>query len=371
MSHYFSSSYEESREKFINLLPQVKRYYPKAEVISHSIGEDTIDLILGEPTQDRESILLMTIGEHGIEGYAGAAVTHQFIETQLSNVRHETTGVCFIHAINPWGMKHFRRVNEHNVDLNRNYVIDRNQLPRNVNQEYERMRHLFVPDGVIDDYHEAREHIYSFLGSGIKLDGFEAMSSAKGMGQYQFPKGVYYGGEEDEPSAIFLKGVQQDLLERYDKVIHMDWHTALGPTNEVTMVISERDGRDEDDLKQTYQLKNVKTFDPDKVLGDSTNHFYYVRDTEFPEKRLVSALFEFGTFGTSTKASIREFLTIILENRLYFEGTKDPEARNGIRNEFMAMFYPDDASWREAVLREGASAIEHVLKAESLWKTGE
>ncbi len=148
----------------------------------------------------------------------------------------------------------------------------------------------------------------------------------------------------------------------------MDWHTALGPTNEVTMVVSERDGRDVDELKRTYGLKNIQTYDPTDVLGDSTNHFYYVRDTHYPDKQLVSALLEFGTFGTSTKSTIREFLTIILENRLYFEGTKDPEARNNIRKEFMAMFYPEDASWRTSVLREGAVAIEHILKAESLWR---
>lgn len=367
MSHYFSKSYEESREKFLALLDTVKQYYPSARTMTHTIGDGTIDVIIGEPPGSREAMLLMTIGEHGIEGYAGAAVTHQFVEEQLKHVRHESTGVCFIHAVNPWGMKHFRRVNEHNVDLNRNYVIDRESLPRNVNKEYEVMRHMFVPDGVIDDYHEAREHIYSFLGSGIKLDGFDAMTAAKGMGQYQFPKGVYYGGEADEPSAIFMKEVQYDLLDRYDRIVHMDWHTALGPTNEVTMVVSERDGRDVDTLKEKYGLPNIQTYDPQDVLGDSTNHFYYVRDTQFPDKQLVSALFEFGTFGTSTKASIREFLTIILENRLYFEGTKDPTARNEIQKEFMAMFYPDDAQWRESVLREGATTIEHVLKAESLW----
>lgn len=368
MSQYFSSSYEESREKFLSLLSEVKRFYPKAELLTHSIGDESIDVILGEPKRERKAMILMTIGEHGIEGYAGAAVTHQFVQTQLAHVRHETTGICLIHAVNPWGMKHFRRVNEHNVDLNRNYIIDCESVPYNVNREYEQMRHLFVPDGMIDDYHAAREQIYSFLGSGIKLDGFKAMSGAKGMGQYQFPKGVYYGGEEDEPSTIFLKGIQHDLLERYGKVVHLDWHTALGPTNEVTMVISKRDGRTGDELKQAYGLDNVNVYDPDEVLGDSTNHFYYVRDTEYPDKGLVSALFEFGTFGTSTKASIREFLTIILENRLYFEGTKDPEARNGIQNEFMAMFYPENADWREAVLREGAKAVEGYLRGEALWR---
>ena len=41
---------------------------------------------------------------------------------------------------------------------------------------------------------------------------------------------------------------------------------------------------------------------------------------------------------------------------------------NEIRKEFMAMFYPEDAAWREAVLAEGAKAVEHVLRAEELWR---
>ena len=49
MSQYFSSSYEESREKFLNLLSEVKRFYPKAELLTHSIGDESIDVILGEP----------------------------------------------------------------------------------------------------------------------------------------------------------------------------------------------------------------------------------------------------------------------------------------------------------------------------------
>lgn len=366
MSHYFSASYEESRDQFLTLQETIRLYYPNVEHLSYPIGDGTIDVLLAEPETSRDALILMTIGEHGIEGYAGAAVTHQFVETELANVFHETTGVCLVHAVNPWGMKHFRRVNEQNVDLNRNQVVDRASLAYDVNTGYEQMAHLFVPDGVITDYHAAREQIYSYLGSGIKSEGFAAMAKAKGMGQYEFPTGVYFGGTEEEPSALFLQELQLDVLERYDRIVHFDWHTALGPTNEVTMVISNRDGRSVETLRETYGLEHIQVYDPDEVLGDSTNHFYATRDEQFPDTKLLSALFEFGTFGTSTKASIREFLTIILENRLFHEGTTDPVARNEIRNEFMAMFYPENETWRDAVLTEGARAIHQILRAERL-----
>ncbi|MFP3472782.1 DUF2817 domain-containing protein, partial [Micrococcus sp. SIMBA_144] len=77
----------------------------------------------------------------------------------------------------------------------------------------------------------------------LAKEGYAGLKKAKGMGQFEFERGVYYGGSTAEESAVFLKSIQEKLLGTYPSVIHMDWHTALGPTNEITMVISENDGR--------------------------------------------------------------------------------------------------------------------------------
>ncbi|SDN99713.1 Protein of unknown function [Halobacillus aidingensis] len=146
----------------------------------------------------------------------------------------------------------------------------------------------------------------------------------------------------------------------------MDWHTALGPTNEVTMVISEKHGIKEDELKASYGMENIQVFSPEDVKGDSTNYFYELREAEYPSTSLFSALFEFGTFGTSREAELREFTTIILENQLYWEGTEHEESREWILEELMNMFYPKEKEWKESVLEEACEAIESVLKKENI-----
>ncbi|MGD7045976.1 M14 family metallopeptidase [Jeotgalibacillus proteolyticus] len=369
IDEYFPKTYEESREVFRKNFDIIKALWPNAELTSHSIGKEednTIDMIYAEGTETNERVLFMTSGEHGIEGYAGAAMLDVFASELADLVDAKRTGICLIHALNPWGMKHFRRVTENNVDLNRNYLVD-SSMPEDINKEYERLLKLFLPDGKIKSYLVEESEIRNHMSKGVVAEGYSGLMEAKGMGQFEFPTGVYYGGKEKEESAIFLSSIQRKLLSTFSKVIHMDWHTALGPTKEVTMVMSETDGRSEKELKKEYGLRNVKTFSPADVKGDSTNHFYEIKNLEFPQTRLFSALFEFGTFGTSMSATIREFLTITLENRLYHEGAEHEEDRQKILSEFKAMFYPDEHDWRMAVLTEGRNAIKGVFQAEGLY----
>ncbi|PPA71029.1 M14 family metallopeptidase [Jeotgalibacillus proteolyticus] len=370
IDEYFQTTYEESREVFWKNFEKVKSHWPNAELTTHPIGKEednTIDMIYAEGTEVNERVLFMTTGEHGIEGFAGAAMLDVFMTELADVIDQKRTGICLIHAINPWGMRNFRRVTENNVDLNRNYLLNSETVPDDINTEYEKLLKLFLPDGKIESLMSEEAEIRNHMSRGAVSEGYSGLMEAKGMGQFEFPKGVYFGGKEKEESAVFLTSVQRKLLSSFGKVIHMDWHTALGPTNEVTMVISELDGRSEKELKKEYGLKNIQVFSPSNVKGDSTNHFYELKNMEFPETRLFSALFEFGTFGTSMSATIREFLTMTLENRLYFEGAVHEEDRKKILSEFKAMFYPDDHDWRFAILTEGRKAMEGVFKSEGLY----
>jgi len=47
--------------------------------------------------------------------------------------------IVFVHSLNPFGFKHNRRVNEDNVDLNRNFLTDEEwQLVRSLDPNYAR-----------------------------------------------------------------------------------------------------------------------------------------------------------------------------------------------------------------------------------------
>jgi len=74
-------------------------------------------------------MLVLISGTHGIEGFAGSAcqagILHAGIELPPD------TGLLLVHAINPYGFAWGRRVNEDNVDLNRNFVSHGGSYPAN------------------------------------------------------------------------------------------------------------------------------------------------------------------------------------------------------------------------------------------------
>ena len=53
--------------------------------------------------------------------------------------------VIFVHTINPYGMAWWRRFNENNVDLNRNFLT-RNQKYSGVPEGYEHIREFINPE---------------------------------------------------------------------------------------------------------------------------------------------------------------------------------------------------------------------------------
>ncbi|WP_100013077.1 M14 family metallopeptidase [Lentibacillus sediminis] len=366
MEQYFPIDYEQSRAVFRSHLKKVQKKWPDATLFARSIGKDadnTIDGIWAEATERNEKVLFLSAGEHGIEGYAGAAAIHLFVDEYIEQLDPRTTGICLIHALNPWGMRHFRRVTENNVDLNRNYVYNRSVMPDDINKNYENAEDLFVPVSSIRDLTKEKAGLYAILMKDLAKEGYGGLQEAKKMGQYEFPKGVYYGGQAAEESAIFLKQIQQDLLGGYRQIVHMDWHTALGPINELTVVLPAKDGRDPETIKQQYGLKHVIQSSADQVKGDSHDHFYLVQE-DYPDTYLFSALFEFGTFGEGKRAELRELMAIVFENQMYWEGAQKPEDRRYILEEVQAMFYPVEKEWREELIKEARRGLEGVLKAE-------
>ena len=112
-------------------------------------GSNTVDALLltirlpqgkEDNNEEDEVNLIHCSGTHGIEGYLGSAIQLRFLHELFlqnaqrlcttDNVRAPPTKntpvkkVLLIHAINPYGMRHHRRTNENNVDLNRNVLSD-------------------------------------------------------------------------------------------------------------------------------------------------------------------------------------------------------------------------------------------------------
>ena len=95
---------------------------------AHPIGvagpegdELTIDVACS-PTRDTDKTLVVSSGLHGVEGFLGSAVQLGLLEEWGS--RSATPVRCvFLHGLNPFGFAWIRRVDKHNVDPNRNFLL--------------------------------------------------------------------------------------------------------------------------------------------------------------------------------------------------------------------------------------------------------
>ena len=82
---------------------------------------------------DAQALLIVSSGCHGIEGYCGSGLQVALLRDGALRARARDAGVALllVHAMNPWGFSHGRRVTFENVDLNRNFVDFGRSLPLN------------------------------------------------------------------------------------------------------------------------------------------------------------------------------------------------------------------------------------------------
>ena len=93
-----------------------------------------------------------------------------------------------VHAVNPFGFAWLRRVNEDNVDLNRNFLD--HTAPHPENPDYDMLYDVLNPQSFDDATIEAaRERMRRFEADAGPEAAYRAMSG----GQYVHPRGVQFG----------------------------------------------------------------------------------------------------------------------------------------------------------------------------------
>ena len=82
------------------------------------------------------------------------------------------------------------------------------------------------PTGMIGNglWHEVG--FYLSLAKTAITEGADTVSDALLTGQYEYPQGVYYGGNGDEASTVYLKDVFSQCLDSaYENIVHIDIHS--------------------------------------------------------------------------------------------------------------------------------------------------
>ncbi len=370
MDNYFPSSYEDSRARFLQNLSLIRQKWHSTQLETYPLKnfpDLSIDWLWAHPHK-KENLVLISTAEHGIEGYVGYAMMKIFIEEFAPQLNPENTGLLLLHGMNPWGMKHHRKVNENSVDLNRNFVFDGNFDPA-INPDYHRVKEFINPQRELDFY--GMESL-RFLGSVIQniiTTGVTTVTRASLLGQHHTPNGFYYGGTGYQENTRVTMELYRRALEEYESVIQMDIHTGYGPRYQMSIIVPPLDPSTSQELSKKFNYPLVQKIDADEfyeISGDMGEYYYKLRNTQFSNKYLFACGFEFGTFGSSLPARIRSLKAMIFENQLHWHGAKDNKTVERIRREFRELYFPMETRWREKALADGRQGFEGTLHAYGL-----
>lgn len=354
MNGMFSHSYHEARDRFRSAVRAAD-----AEIISYhnDVGpgpesEDLCTDVAWLGSKSATSVVFAVSGTHGVEGYCGSACQLSLLAGGLVRTAPADTAFLLVHALNPYGFAYDRRVNEDNVDLNRNF-IDHGNPP--VNDRYAEFHPALVPANWEGD---ARRAADAAMLKTAAARGPRYLQSVITAGQWTHPDGLFYGGIKPVWSHLVLRKVANAFLPGRKRIAYIDLHTGLGERAVGEIIF--RGGRDEgafDRVRAWYGSEVSRSEDgtssSTEIVGNSAN---LVANALPAGEELTAVTLEFGTLpGLAVLNSLRA------DNWLSLHPEVPDELRVAIKQEIRNAFYPPETEWHEAVLARVDVVFAHAL----------
>ncbi len=294
-----------------------------------------------------KQVLVFSSGLHGIEGYAGCAAQLEMIAAGAP------TPTLWLHALNPWGMKHWRRVNEANVDLNRGFLPPGTPWSGD-DRDYNKLDDLLNPKRP-----PGFELFWPRLVALLARHGLPTLRNVVARGQYSHPQGVFFCGEAPQPTAeIVVDLVERELAGR-ERVVWIDLHTARGPRGQYVAFL---DG--EPETEQTTRAKNIFG-DALRAWVAGSEDGYDMRGGMLREigRRLSGVRYDGLTVEFGTVSDIAIIRAMRIENQLFFHGPEElrgprVDLAHAARRAMQAAFCPDDPHWRQHVLTASGRILD-------------
>jgi hypothetical protein len=357
-TEYFSSSYQSARESFLNAARDAGGSIQSLQNPNTGPDGGTLftDVALFGPGH-ASTFLVVSSGTHGVEGFAGSGIQTGLLREGIVSGLPPDVGLLMIHAINPYGFAHLRRWNEDNVDLNRNFLDHDGEHPEN--PQYAALAHAIAPTS-ISFWSEAASwfEILRFL----FRHGLRNTDVAVSGGQYDYPKGLFYGGRPRTWSNQTIRSIAGEYLSGAERVVVIDIHTGRGEYGKATILSNVQDTSDE--FSRTLSIWGgaggadaVESTVTGEAVSPHLHASVKLAFTEIlPEAEVTAATLEFGTFR-----NIPLFKALRLENWLHHHGrSEDPRAPK-IKASLLRCFYPDSDEWKAVVWTRGKEVVEQAL----------
>ncbi|MEO1273537.1 MAG: M14 family metallopeptidase [Myxococcota bacterium] len=263
--------------------------------------------------------------------------------------------ILWVHAVNPWGFRHRRRVTEGNIDLNRNFDPHPTRLFDTTNDAYAELDDFLNPTMPVslEKVDQAMAEVYA-RASNIPRS---RLRQAILQGQYQFPEGMYFGGRAFAPQKQPLEALLKEHIAEHQAVLTLDLHTGFGRRGHMHLFGAPGLG-DPEAMAAVFDGYTIDTGANNEDFYETTGDFIVYAGELSAGKTALGVTLEYGTLDSQTElGAAQSLVNMRLENQGFHHGYLDEAARDQAQAQFMEMFNPSDPAWRRTILDTTRSAL--------------
>ncbi len=344
-----ASDYQAARRAFLDAAADVGAQLTHLDhpLVGPDGGALATDVAVLGPV-DAPNRMLVVSGTHGVEGFAGSLCQSTWLRDGVQ--LPDSVALVMVHAINPYGFAWIRRVNEDNVDLNRNCIDFSRPWPANAG--YDELADALVPprwDAA------TREATTAELLEFATAHGFDGLQAAVSGGQYRHPRGVFFGGQAPVWSQHTLRTIVRDHLADATRVAILDLHTGLGEFGDRELIAGHPD--------ESARRLLDECFDDYRVPADGTSVSADVQGDVLdgmvgwmPGAAVAGVAIEWGTVDVITVSEA-------LRADAWLHGYGDPTGpdASAIKAQLRAAFAPDDPRWADRVVEQFGAVRDRAL----------
>jgi hypothetical protein len=344
-NRYFSPDYQTARKRFRDAVAGAGGHLDSLPLAVTGPDHEDLSIDIGWFGANKpQCVLVHSSGVHGVEGFAGSAIQLQWLTGGIAAPPADAA-IVLVHMLNPYGAAWSRRVNENNVDLNRNFG-EPQARDENVARGYAALDALLNPPSP-----PCTDLFYARAAWLVCRDGMAKLRRAVIGGQTVNARGLFYKGEHLEPGPAAYQRYLASKLTDTKRIVAIDVHTGYGRYGEDTLMIDAAPNR----ARVNAGMRNG--FGDCVALSDGSSSTYHVDGTQqdmysglVPDAEVYFATQEFGTLH-----SLRVLAALRAENRWHHYGSGAFE--HASRRRLQAVFCPVDDAWRANVLRRGREVI--------------
>ncbi|WP_341487291.1 DUF2817 domain-containing protein [Pararhizobium sp. A13] len=340
-----SVDYSTLRQRFLSAVRKAGATLFEYQHPLHGPGGEVLSTDVAYLGQRNASKLMVLIsGTHGVEGQFGSTCQAEWLSANCPWRLPHDTAILIVHLINPWGTAWGRRVNEDNVDLNRNFIDWETGAPRN--EKYAALHEALVCREWVGPERDKADELLS--NAKAVIAGHAGIAPIIEAGQYEFEDGLFYGGDGPVWSNRTLNDIFLTFAQHASDVVVFDLHTGAGPYGHAALLSvaeAEHDGLGWGKkiygpaLSVVLTGKNATT--ETGIAATATGYVSSAVRKAMPNARVLPLVVECGTLPGAVVMD-----AVQADNWLHLFGALDSVLGRKIKENLRAAFIPADSEWQ-------------------------